>query len=40
VLFCDLVGSTRLANTVELEELRDVVRGFQSACTARSAASS
>jgi predicted ATPase/class 3 adenylate cyclase len=32
VLFCDLVESTRLATTVELEELRDALRAFQSAC--------
>ncbi len=34
VLFCDLVGSTSLANNLELEELRDVIRGFQAACAA------
>jgi hypothetical protein len=37
VLFCDLVDSTRLANTLELEELRDVIRSYQapapSACS-------
>ena len=32
VLFCDLVGSTRLANSLELEELRDVIRAYQAAC--------
>jgi class 3 adenylate cyclase/predicted ATPase len=32
VLFCDLVDSTRLANRLELEELRDVIRGYQTAC--------
>ena len=32
VLFCDLVGSTHLANSLELEELRDVIRSYQSAC--------
>jgi class 3 adenylate cyclase/predicted ATPase len=32
VLFCDLVDSTRLANCLELEEWRDVLRAFQSAC--------
>jgi class 3 adenylate cyclase/predicted ATPase len=32
VLFCDLVDSTRLANTLELEELRDVIRSYQAAC--------
>lgn len=31
VLFCDLVDSTRLANTLELEELRDVIRSYQAA---------
>ena len=34
VLFCDLVGSTPLANSLELEELRDVIRSFQAACAA------
>src|SRR5215212_3123121 len=29
VLFCDLVDSTRLANSLELEEYRDVVRSYQ-----------
>ncbi len=33
VLFCDLVGSTHLAASLDLEELRDVIRGFQAACT-------
>ena len=32
VLFCDLVDSTRLASSLELEELRDVLRSFQAAC--------
>ena len=32
VLFCDLVGSTHLANSLELEELRDVIRSYQAAC--------
>jgi class 3 adenylate cyclase len=32
LLFCDLVDSTRLANILELEELRDVVRSYQAAC--------
>src|SRR5262249_24517317 len=31
VLFCDLVDSTRLANQLDLEELREVVRAYQSA---------
>jgi predicted ATPase/class 3 adenylate cyclase len=33
VLFCDLVGSTRLATNLELDEWRDVLRGFQITCT-------
>ena len=32
VLFCDLVGSTHLGHSLELEELRDVIRSYQSAC--------
>lgn len=32
VLFCDLVGSTALANQLELEEFRDVIHSFQAAC--------
>jgi class 3 adenylate cyclase len=32
VLFYDLVDSTRLANRLDLDELRDVVRAFQAAC--------
>src|ERR1700712_4572891 len=32
VLFCDLVGSTRLASSLELEEWRDVLRAFQTTC--------
>jgi predicted ATPase/class 3 adenylate cyclase len=32
VLFCDLVDSTRLASSLELEELREVLRSFQAAC--------
>lgn len=32
VLFCDLVGSTRLAGCLDLEELRDVLRSYQAAC--------
>src|SRR5215510_2806409 len=31
VLFCDLVDSARLANRLDLEELREVVRAYQSA---------
>ncbi len=33
VLFCDLVGSTALANQLELEEFRDVIHSFQLACS-------
>jgi len=33
VLFCDLVGSTRLAGRLEPEELRDVIRLYQSVAT-------
>ena len=33
VLFCDLVGSTSLASRLDLEELRDVIRSFQEACS-------
>ena len=32
VLFCDLVDSTRLANQLDPEELREVVRAYQEAC--------
>lgn len=34
VLFCDLVGSTQLATRLDPEELRDVIRSYQAACTA------
>jgi class 3 adenylate cyclase/predicted ATPase len=34
VMFCDLVGSTALAERVDPEELREVIRTFQEACTA------
>lgn len=34
VLFCDLVESTALATRIDPEELRDVIREFQSVCTA------
>ena len=33
VLFCDLVGSTTLASLLDPEEMRDVIRSFQAACT-------
>jgi class 3 adenylate cyclase/tetratricopeptide (TPR) repeat protein len=32
VLFCDLVGSTALATAVDPEELREVMRAYQSVC--------
>ncbi len=32
VLFCDVVGSTRLAEQLDPEELRDVVRTYQQLC--------
>jgi predicted ATPase/class 3 adenylate cyclase len=32
VLFCDLVDSTALATGMDLEEFRDVIRSFQTAC--------
>src|SRR5207244_3120803 len=34
VLFCDLVGSTLLAERLDPEELREVVRAYQEMCTA------
>src|SRR5262249_50461180 len=34
VLFCDLVGSTAFATTVDPEELSGVIRRFQSTCDA------
>src|SRR5262249_39546225 len=34
VLFCDLVGSTALAATLDPEDLRDVIRRFQGCCAA------
>ena len=33
VMFCDLVGSTRMSGQLDPEELRDVVREYQQACT-------
>jgi hypothetical protein len=33
VMFCDLVGSMRLSGALDPEDLRDVVRAYQSACT-------
>jgi class 3 adenylate cyclase/ribosomal protein L40E len=32
VMFCDLVGSTALAETLDPEETRDIVRAYQHAC--------
>src|SRR3989449_11772217 len=32
VMFCDLVGSTPLAEQLDPEELREVVRAYQEAC--------
>jgi class 3 adenylate cyclase/predicted ATPase len=34
VMFCDLVGSTALASTVDPEDMRAIVRGYQQACAA------
>jgi class 3 adenylate cyclase/tetratricopeptide (TPR) repeat protein len=34
VMFCDLVGSTALAETLDPEELREVMGGYQAACGA------
>src|SRR5215475_3078218 len=33
VVFCDLVGSTQLAECLDPEDYRDVVRAYQAACT-------
>src|ERR1044071_3404050 len=32
VMFCDLVGSTSLAEQLDPEDLRDVIRSYQDAC--------
>jgi class 3 adenylate cyclase/tetratricopeptide (TPR) repeat protein len=32
VMFCDLVGSTRLSLDLDPEELRELLRGYQAAC--------
>jgi len=32
VMFCDLVGSTPLAEKLDPEELREVIRAYQEAC--------
>jgi class 3 adenylate cyclase/tetratricopeptide (TPR) repeat protein len=34
VMFCDLVGSTRLSNELDPEDLRDMIKRFQDACAA------
>ena len=34
VMFCDLVGFTSLANRLDPEDLRDIIRAYQSTCTA------
>jgi class 3 adenylate cyclase/predicted ATPase len=34
VLFCDLVGSSKLASRLDPEEMRDLMLTYQSACTA------
>ena len=33
VLFCDLVGSTKLASRLDPEDMRHVIRTYQAACT-------
>lgn len=33
VMFCDLVGSTRLSEQLDPEELRELMRAYQAACT-------
>jgi class 3 adenylate cyclase/tetratricopeptide (TPR) repeat protein len=32
LMFCDLVGSTALATQLDPEDMREVIRGYQSAC--------
>jgi len=32
VMFCDLVGSTALSEQLDPEELRDLIRDYQSVC--------
>jgi hypothetical protein len=34
VMFCDLVDSTKLSSRLDPEDYRDVVRAYQTACTA------
>ncbi len=33
VMFCDLVGSTSLSGALDPEDLREVIRAYQAACT-------
>src|SRR5262249_41460989 len=33
VMFCDLVGSTALSEQLDPEEIREIVRAYQRACT-------
>ncbi len=33
VMFCDLVGSTALSSRLDPEDMRDVIRDYQDACT-------
>ena len=32
IMFCDLVGSTRLSGRLDAEDLREVIRAYQAAC--------
>ena len=34
VMFCDLVGSTALSGKLDPEEMREVIRAYQDACSA------
>jgi len=34
VMFCDLVGSTRLSSELDAEDLRELITTFQGACAA------
>ena len=33
VMFCDLVGSTKLAEQLDLEDLRDITSQYHTVCT-------
>lgn len=33
ILFCDLVGSTRMSTELDPEDYRDIIRAYQDACT-------